>query len=181
MSGGLSMRSLFSLATMVMVSVTCASARDVYAQGDPNPAPPTQCASAQYRQFDFWVGDWEVRGTDGARLGSNQIEKIQGGCVLQEHWTGASGDTGTSFNIYDFTRDVWHQTWVSRASLLVLEGGLQGTTMVLEGTTHEAGGREVLNRITWTPVSHDEVTQVWETSGDGEQWNVIFHGIYRRK
>lgn len=153
----------------------------VEGQADPTPAPPTQCASEQYRQFDFWVGDWEVRGLDGRVLGTNRIEKIQGGCVLQEHWRGAGGDTGTSFNIYDFTRDVWHQTWVSGASLLVIEGGFDGTRMVLEGTTVEAAGREVMNRITWTPVSEREVTQLWETSGDGETWNVIFHGVYRRR
>lgn len=148
---------------------------------DPTLAPPTACAAEEYRQFDFWLGEWEVHDPDGQFQGTNRIEKIQGGCVLQEHWTGASGGTGTSFNIYDFTRDRWHQTWVSGSMLLLLDGGWRDGKMILEGTTAGRDGDVVHNRITWTPVSADVVTQVWETSTDGDAWNVVFNGRYTRK
>lgn len=142
--------------------------------------PPTACAGEQYHQFDFWIGEWEVRNPQGQLQGTNRIEPIQGGCVLQEHWTSASGGTGTSFNIYDFTRDKWHQTWVSGTNLLVLEGGFRDGKMIMEGVTVGRDGEETLNRITWTPLDDGAVTQVWETSGDGNSWRVVFNGRYTR-
>lgn len=144
------------------------------------PGTPTQCASEQYRQFDFWLGEWRVHNPRGQLQGTNRIEKIEGGCVLQEHWTGASGSTGTSFSMYDFTRGVWHQTWVSGTQLLVIEGAFAAGRMVLSGETVGQGGVVTHNRITWTPVSRDTVTQVWDTSPDGKTWNTVFNGIYTR-
>lgn len=29
-------------------------------------APPPDCSGAEYRQFDFWIGEFEVRSADGA-------------------------------------------------------------------------------------------------------------------
>lgn len=145
------------------------------------PGTPAQCATEQYRQFDFWVGEWEVHNPQGQYQGANRIEKIQGGCVLQEHWTGAGGSTGTSFSMYDFTRDVWHQTWVSGTQLLVIEGAVRDGRMVLEGETVGRGGAVTHNRITWTPVARDTVTQVWDTSPDRRTWQTVFHGVYTRK
>lgn len=142
---------------------------------------PSPCSADSYREFDFWIGDWVVHDTTGTLQGTNRIESIQGGCVLQEHWTSASGGTGTSFNIYDFTRNVWHQTWVSGAQLLTLEGGLRNGRMVLEGTTVGRNNTDVHNRITWTPVAADTVTQVWDTSTDGTSWQTVFYGVYTRR
>ena len=42
----------------------------------------TPCASPEYHQFDFWIGDWEVRGKNGQILGHNHISKRHGGCVV---------------------------------------------------------------------------------------------------
>lgn len=168
----------FVRVTLAMVAILPFCAAGAIAQ---TPGTPTQCATDRYRQFDFWIGEWEVHNPQGQYQGANRIERIQGGCVLQEHWTGASGSTGTSFNIYDFTRDVWHQTWVSGTQLLVIEGGFEGGKMVLEGETYGQGGAVTHNRITWTPVSRDTVTQVWDTSPDGNTWRTVFHGVYTRR
>jgi hypothetical protein len=59
----------------------------VGAQG-PQPAP---CAAPEYREFDFWIGDWVVTRPDGKPAGTNRIERIAGGCGLQETWTAATG------------------------------------------------------------------------------------------
>ena len=138
----------------------------------PANAQPAACATAEYRQFDFWVGEWEVKTPDGKLAGHNRIEKVLGGCALHESWTGASGGRGHSYNAYDAQRKVWHQTWVDRqGSVLLLEGGLKDGAMVLAN----AG-----NRITWTPRKGGTVTQVWETTADqGASWKTVFHGVYR--
>ncbi len=93
----------------------------------------------------------------------------------------ASGGKGTSFNIYDFTTKKWHQTWVSGATLLLLDGELRDGSMVLEGTTVGQDGAKTHQRITWTPVEDGVVTQVWDQSTDGETWNTVFDGRYTRR
>jgi hypothetical protein len=144
-------------------------------------APPVPCAAPEFRQFDFWVGEWTVNRTDtGVYAGANRIERILEGCVLHERWVGAKGFAGQSFNVFDVTRKVWHQTWVDQTgSLLVLEGGLRNGNMVLEGEGRQADGTSIRNRIAWTPLPGGKVRQRWDATTDGgKSWSVVFDGIY---
>jgi hypothetical protein len=144
---------------------------------------PRPCNAPEHRQFDFWIGDWEVRTPDGATAGSNRITGVLGGCGLQENWTGASGTTGTSLNIYDAARGRWHQTWIdSQGTLLLLDGRLTDGKMILTGTTPSPGGGTMTDRITWEVRSGAGVRQLWEQSTDrGKTWTVAFDGRYTRK
>jgi len=145
-------------------------------------SPP--CAGAQYRQFDFWLGAWEVRDPGGKLVGHNRIESAHGGCVLIEHWSSVRGVTGTSVNLYDRDRGRWHQTWVdSGGGLLQLDGGIDGSAMVLSGDAFDADApaQSSRQRITWTPQGNDRVRQLWEASTDGGRtWTVVFDGRYAR-
>src|SRR5262245_9787030 len=55
----------------------------------------------EYSQFDYWVGDWEVRNPQGQIVGYNTIQKVVDGCVILENWTSASGSSGKSINYYN--------------------------------------------------------------------------------
>jgi hypothetical protein len=145
------------------------------------PVQPAPCSAPEYRQFDFWLGDWDVVNPAGKPAGHNHITSEYGGCVLQEHWTGAGGSVGSSFNIYDPVRKLWHQTWVDNGGMLLeIEGGMQGGSMVMSGEQPQADGKKLLHRITWTP-NHGKVRQFWETSNDGgKTWAVSFNGTYSR-
>lgn len=69
----------------------------------------------RYRELDFWVGTWDVRprqASPDSPAAENVITLEHGDCVVQEHWRSLGGGTGSSFNIYDASRRVWHQTWV---------------------------------------------------------------------
>ena len=95
-------------------------------------ARPPPCAAPEHRQFDFWVGTWDVFGPAGRQVGANRIERIADGCALLEQWTGSGNVTGKSLNIYDASDGRWHQTWVdSSGTLLMLAGGLVGDSMVM--------------------------------------------------
>jgi hypothetical protein len=143
------------------------------------PAPP-RCDAAEHDQFDFWVGEWEVRDTADAVVGHNRVTRILDGCVLLEEWTSAGSSEGKSFNIYDRRTGMWHQTWVDNNGLrLDLSGGLEDGRMVLKGETQSPEGA-ALHRITFTP-RDGTVRQLWESSQDGgTTWTVLFDGSYSR-
>ena len=144
-------------------------------------AKPADCSAAEYRQFDFWVGDWEVYDTDGKLQGHNLVEKVYGSCVIQENWHGVEGGTGSSFNIYDASRKLWNETWVSsHGYFLSMDGYLRGKDMVMLGTHLDADGHTELHRGVWTPTNYG-VHQTWEVSADGgHTWTMRFEGVLRR-
>ena len=95
-------------------------------------------------EFDFWIGEWDVAGPDGASYGRNSITSPFGNGVLAEHWRGTGGVEGHSLNVYDEPRARWHQTWVDTGgNLLLLEGGPVDGAMVLEGVTPDDEQRPV--------------------------------------
>ena len=140
------------------------------------------CGDAEYRQFDFWLGEWNVHTPDGKLAGTNRIEREYDGCVLHERYAGARGYSGESLNTYDGGRKVWHQTWVdNQSTLLLLEGGLRGSSMVLEGLSVAPSGQTTKHRITWTPNADGSVRQHWESADDKGPWSTVFDGLYTRK
>jgi hypothetical protein len=151
------------------------------------PAPPPPCSAPEHRQFDFWLGEWEVTG--GPKLdrivGHNTIRKVSSGCALAEHWVNAGGRDGHSLNAYDAEARQWTQFWIgSDGVVLRLAGGLRGKAMEMEGRLRltTARGGEQWQRIRWIPQDDGSVQQHWQTSDDaGNTWQTSFLGIYRRK
>jgi hypothetical protein len=140
------------------------------------------CNSAEHRQFDFWLGDWEVTDTAGTVVGTNLITRVASGCGLLESWrSAANGNEGSSLNWYGARTGRWHQRWVGLSVYLQLEGGIEDGDMVLAGTRQTADG-EVIDRITWIPREGGRVRQLWELSADGgKTWQVLFDGMYAER
>ena len=156
-------------------------------------AAAAPCDAGEHRQFDFWLGDWEVRTPDGKLAGTNRIGREYDGCVLHDRYTTGGSYSGESLNVYDAPRKAWHQTWVDTSGTLlllegglrdgrmVLEGGLRDGRMVLEGRTAGADAQTTKHRITWTPNPDGTVRQFWESTDAKGQWTTAFEGLYRRK
>lgn len=139
------------------------------------------CSTPEHRQFDFWAGTWEVTAKERV-AGRNEITVEEGGCVLHEHWTGAGGSTGQSFNVYDAGAALWHQFWVDNSgTVLHLTGRFESGAMRLAGATVGRDGGTVRQRLTFTPNPDGTVRQLWEQSPDGATWSPVFDGLYRRK
>jgi len=176
-------RHVASLAALTLTLAALASQiAPSHAADSTRTVPPPPCSAPAYRQFDFWLGRWDVSSPQGQVQGTNEITRALGQCALRERWVGAKGGVGESLNAYDASRRVWHQTWIdAQGTLLTLEGGLREGSMVLEGVQPGADGKPVRQRITWIPKSADEVHQVWDSStDDGRTWTTAFHGVYRR-
>ena len=135
------------------------------------------CTAAEHRQFDFWLGAWEVT-EKGKSAGTNRIESDLNGCVLIEHWTSASDGRGTSLNFYDRDTKAWYQTWVDGSGgALCLKGGVMDGRMRMQ--TQPAAGATAVERITWSQEPDGSVRQLWESSRDGgTTWTTAFDGRY---
>ena len=147
--------------------------------------PPPPCMDTQHRQFDFWVGEWDVSNPAGKPAGRSRIESKLNQCVVHEHWFGVGGSVGESFNLYNAGSGQWEQYWVDNGgNRLHLKGGLVGKAMVLEGVQDKPNAQTGLTqreRITWTPNADGSVRQLWETStDDGKRWATSFDGLYRK-
>ena len=139
------------------------------------------CAKTQNTQFNFWLGSWKVLRPDGREAGINHIKSKHGGCVLSESYSTKTGYQGESLNIYDASRDVWHQTWVDNGGLLLkLEGKFIDNTMVLEGKVKGQDGKFASHKITWSQSNDGTVRQHWQTSTDGKNWQTAFDGLYTK-
>ena len=165
-----------------------ASAAEAQAKKKP-PGPPvpggqkvSSCGTAAHRQFDFWLGDWEVASPQGAPAGTNRVEHILEGCALQEHWEASDGSKGTSLSSYDAVTRRWRQTFVDdTGQVLVLEGEFKDGKMVLQGEKTMGRQKSALQRISWQLVA-DKVRQRWDISqDDGKTWSLLFEGVYTRK
>jgi hypothetical protein len=167
------------LVPSLLFMLTLSAAGPAVAQGQQG------CVAPEYRQFDFWVGSWSVTTPKGQAAGTNRVEKVLGGCVLQEHWASSNGGDGTSLNMWNAADSTWRQVWMDAGgNLLELKGKLVGKEMVLSGTRPTAGQPDqvTIDRVTWTPLANGTVRQLWESSTDGGgTWTTAFDGLYARE
>lgn len=154
-------------------------------------SPGSPCTTDKiYRQFDFWVGEWEAFGVNGKKAGDSKISIILDSCIILEEWTSASTNKGLvykgkSFNTYNATAKQWQQTWVDNVG---------GNTQFVQGRFED--GKIVFNTEPW-PFSKDtmainkltffnlgpaKVRQLGEISKDaGKNWVIQYDLEYRRK
>lgn len=139
-------------------------------------------ASPEFRQFDFWIGEWDVKNPQGVPSGSSSIQLILGQCTIFENWSGGGGSNGKSFNIYDTNDKKWHQTYVDdKGTFAHYIGGLVDGKMVVVADTILAG-KKTLAKMTFTKLDNGDVRQFGENStDDGKTWVTSFDLIYSRK
>lgn len=100
------------------------------------PATAYGCNSSESRQFDFWIGDWELSYVEDGKPGKsrNRVTTILDGCVVLEEFSGSPGTKldGKSFSTFDRASKTWKQTWVDNtASYLDFSGGMSDGKMIL--------------------------------------------------
>lgn len=174
----------------LLIGATGAAAQEQQQQQDP-------CAAPEMRQFDFWVGEWELtwqiranpqpgeqedRWVEGA--GTDRVERVVDGCAVLQHFDGAPAIPlrGASLSLYDRRAGKWRQVWVDNSGgWLDFEGGFADGRMVL---SREAvvGGQRRLQRMTYYNIARDSFDWDWEVSTDGGQtWRLQWRIHYKRK
>lgn len=142
------------------------------------------CCTEQHKQFDFWLGDWQVLDTSGKQVGENTILKVEDNCIMTERWRSSSGSTGRSINFYDKTDNTWNQVWIdNKGGVLRLKGTYQNGSMVLKSERQKGkSGTYYYNQISWSLNNDKTVTQLWEIyNTQGKLLSTAFKGIYHQK
>ena len=140
-------------------------------------------ARPEHRQLDFWVGEWEVKGTkQGQAAGTSSIQLILGDCVIFENWTGAASITGKSFSFFNRETGNWQQKWVDdKGGVLEFVGEYKDNAMRFTATT-TATGQKALQRMTLFNLSRTEMRQLGKQSTDeGKTWSVTYDLTYTRR
>ena len=78
-----------------IAALACGAAAPALSQAQPPPAPGP-CAAPEHHQFDFWLGDWEVRTPEGKLAGHNTISRFnlfrKGKCPRSNNEESSSSD-----------------------------------------------------------------------------------------
>lgn len=140
------------------------------------------CDAPEHRQFDFWIGQWDV--TDkGKVIATSRIERFADGCGILESYTQDDGYSGKSINFYDAALKRWRQQWVdSMGNSSEWVGELREGAMRFDGEAHRADGMKVVRNMTFTPLAGGSVRQASDRSLDGgKTWLPGYDFVYVRK
>jgi hypothetical protein len=138
-------------------------------------------ASPKFREFDFWIGEWDAKNAQGIVVGSSSIQLILGECVIFENWS-TPVSSGKSFNIFDTNDGKWHQNWVSDkgVSTHYVGGLIDGKMAIVSESTRN--GVKTLAKMTFSKLPNGDVRQHGESSTDeGKTWTTTFDFTYVRK
>lgn len=131
--------------------------------------PANLCATPGHRQFDFWVGSWDVFDPRTDKLVAHSlIEKLYGGCAVRENWMPLKGSVGGSLNVYRPATRQWHQTWVDSGNgMNEYAGGMAGGKMELTGRATDVAEHSKRVRMTYERRSDGIVVQT------GFNWSAV--------
>jgi hypothetical protein len=139
----------------------------------------------QAREFDFWVGEWDVYKRSTTQLvGHSLIQVVSDGCAILENWTAAgSSGSGKSLNFIDPATGKWKQTWVgSRGPQDFVNGEYKDGAMRFTFDLTDTKGHKLTGRFIFYKEGPDQVRQLNEVSADkGKTWTTSYDFTYIRK
>lgn len=152
-------------------------------------APASPCSTPEFRQFDFWVGDWDLTwpGQNGQpeQHGHNNIERELGDCVIHEHFSDQANPPfqGTSLSTFTPKLGKWQQTWVdNQGAYLDFVGEFKDGQMVLSREVTGKDGKKFQQRMVFKNIKPDSLDWSWERSDDGgATWKVQWPIHYQRR
>ena len=148
------------------------------------------CSMPEYRQFDFWIGEWEAFAPNGNKGGDSKISLMLDSCAILEEWTSTGLQkgiryAGKSYNMYNATQKKWQQYWVDNTGNITryFNGHYEEGKMIVQ-TDNEKVNDTLwqIQKMTFYNLGPDKVRQHGETSSDnGKTWVTSFDLEYRRK
>ncbi len=148
-------------------------------------AQAAQCPDSEFRQFDFWIGDWDTFESDRSvptSIARTRVTPIASGCAIHELYEQTDGLIGDSILSYDPVRKVWQQTWVdNRGTLIVISGAFKEGAVIMDGEMRLRNGKMILQRITWK-AEGDGIREFSVRSRDGgKTWEPFFDALFKKR
>ena len=145
-----------------------------------------QSLPAEARQFDFWLGEWDLTWEGGD--GTNSISRILDGQVIQERFAARQDDPnvpalqGLSISVYIPALGKWRQTWVdNNGSYMDFIGGFVGGEMALS-MVRTLNGKTNTYCMVFYNITEDSLDWDWKRSEDGGQsWQLQWRIHYQRR
>lgn len=150
-------------------------------------APVACLADSSFQRLAFWVGDWDVFDSTGARYASQSVRAVVDACALTAEWTGPVGDKGMSMTAYDPRTGDWKQVYVTNqvpgtagVSIRKSDPSYDGPGIRFIPLADPAPGVTVRLRITISPLADHRARQQFEESRDGgKTWRTVFNAEHR--
>ena len=148
------------------------------------------CNQPEFRQFDFWIGEWEAFGKNGKKGGDSRISLILDSCIILEEWTSAGVQqglryAGKSFNTWNAAAKQWQQTWVDNTgnTTAFTKGRFENNKIIFTTDPFPfSKDTMAIRRLTFFNLGIDKVRQFGEISKDkGTTWLPEYDLEYRRK
>ncbi|MCB0264087.1 MAG: DUF1579 family protein [Calditrichaeota bacterium] len=150
------------------------------------------CSAPEARQFDFWIGEWELTwpggqgGTPEGQTGRgvNHVVQYLGECVIFENFSFAdSSFIGKSWSVYNLQKQLWQQTWVDNSGgYLLFTGGFADGKMELRTAPFQRNGVTYVSRMVFRNIAANAFDWDWQRSADnGETWQDVWNIHYQRK
>jgi hypothetical protein len=179
------MKRILEVCSLALILLCAAAAQQ---PGTNSAAPPNPCTAPEQKQFDFWVGAWDLtwpgEKEHEVAHGTNRIKRILDSCVVEENFD--AGNTmplrGISVSVFAPQSSKWKQTWVdNEGGYLDFAGDFQDGQMILSRQATRGDGTKVLQRMVWKNIRPDEFDWSWESSKDGgKTWQVLWPIHYKR-
>ncbi len=177
------------LSMLLLVSLLSLSS---FAQDTTKQLPPQPCSTPEFRQFDFWLGEWALDSRMRTSFEkdewqestcTNSIELVLDSCVIMEHFDGnpAANYKGKSLSTYNQKAEKWQQTWVDNyGGYLDFVGEFKEGKMIFLRET-ETNGVSKIQRMVFHDITDSSLTWNWETSKDnGATWVLLWELKYTR-
>lgn len=136
----------------------------------------------EYRQLDFWVGEWDVF-SGKQKVGESSVQLILKDCVVFENWQGLQGGSGKSFNKYNAVTHQWEQFWVSDGGTTnYFKGSLVDGEMRYTLEMPAASGGTLIRHLTFSKLPDGNVRQFSQAStDDGKSWTTEYDFVYVKR
>ena len=156
----------------------------------PAQTSPRPCDLPEGKQFDFWLGEWELKwpaGQGGAAAGqvgkgTNVIKKIMDNCIVEENFDSAMSPLkGRSYSAYDQRTGEWRQTWVDNGgSYLLFTGKFKDGVMELRSQPRlTPKGQTIITRMVYKNITANSLDWDYQVSADNgktwaDSWNIHY-------
>lgn len=147
-------------------------------------------ARPEFRQFDFWLGEWDVLGAAGQKLGTSRIERVLNQCAIFETYTALPGTSaapnyvGQAFHYFDTNTNRWAQFYLDTTGTpFDWVGEFSNGVMKFERKGPYGPSKMMIQqRMTFSPLPEGKVRQLFEQSIDGgKTWSTGFDGTYVKR